>query len=991
MLDPPQAPKSMAPAAPGCLHEPVDYAVLGQLRVGDPDGDLTPPGQRARDLLAVLLTRRGRIVEPQVLLDLVWGPEAADLTVAVVHTVVARLRRTLGKDAIETTGRGYRIANARVDEDRFVDLVERAQRCRTEAPEQAIDLARQALAIWRSDTAFADISEHLVGAELGRLAKRRDAAIELLAELLLADEGTAEVDEAVRWCEALVAREPMLESAHELLMLGYWRAGRQAEALSVFEELRVLLRDELGVDPSAAIRDLHHRMLSQDPDLDGDHRRRQTQPAPTPPAPTTPLVGRDDAVAQVLDLLDERRLVVITGLGGVGKSRMLSELHRRLGPETVSAFVDLATLDDEADLGDMVESLARALRTPVDRDDLSGSLVTALGRRELLLIIDEAERCTDPLADLVTQLLPSCPGITVLAASRRPLGAVGETVVPLHPLPVPGPDADVGEVAATASVRLLRARISDHAALVSFGDRETLLLGRLARRADGLPLALELLAGYAGTHSLAELDALLDAPTDLAAHDVGRPARHQSLRETIQWSVERLPPDHRRVLRRLGVFAGSFDVAAAIAVAGPDCRDVDRVTRALVREGLIQARREDDLLLFRLPRAVRDFAAAELAVTAELSGARARHRRWHATERWSDELRNSELIADVRQHYPDYLAALRSALEDRDGDTVAAIVFTLGRYWGYDSTVPVGQRWFADVLGSGLADPRGEARIRVMLGNLVVHSDQARALAELDAAVGVLDPDEDSGFLVTAHLLRSLAHFSNGEWEEAVSTAQQAVDVAERADQARHADALGVLALAQATVQPEAAATSAARAWALASASGNPASQASVATNVALALLDLDRADEALVVLRRAAADMEGELPLFLVFNTGWAELATGDRRAALAAFGRVVRACADDPGTRTTAEALAGAACALAGEDHPVTAELAAGAHELATRTGLAMQPFQQAMLDRVRDRHPWITVAWPDTTPRLGRYLSGLLDDRAEGPTDPSPTVTG
>jgi predicted ATPase/DNA-binding SARP family transcriptional activator len=958
----------------------VEYGVLGQLMVSSSGQDVTPSGQRARDLLATLLVKRDQSVDPLLLLDLVWGGESAPPEASVVHTVVARLRRTLGRDAIETTGRGYRLRPETTDEQTFMDLVAQAERARTGEPDRAIGLLREALGLWRADRAYADITDELVVAEVARLREVRAAATENLGELLLERGAKTDVEELILLAEEFVGREPMLERAHELLMLGLFRAGRQVEALVAYDRLRVMLRDELGVDPSASTRQLHQQMLDQDPGLQVVAPRPPRRARPTPPAPTTPLVGREEELDRVLTLLDDRRLVVLTGLGGVGKSRLLSEVHRRLDDGQQSAFLDLATIED-AERDDLVEALGRTLEISLDADDALGSVARSLAPLDLVLMIDEAERSTTPLAELLGGLLGRCPSLRVLAASRRPLGVVGETNVALDPLPVPPSGADVETTAASASVRLLRARIGDHAPALVLGDAELPLLGRLARRADGLPLALELLAGYAGTHSLSELDAVLDTPTELASDEEGRPERHRTLRDTILWSVERLAEGHREVLRRLGIFSASFDLSAALAVVGGDAPDVDRAVRSLVREGLIQARREDGALLLRLPRPVRDLAWSGLVEHDELAAARARHRRWYATERWRDELRNDALLADMRRHYPDYLVALRTGLEDGDGDAVGAVALTLGRFWGFTDMASVGVRWFEEVLRSGLATPIVEARIRAMRAHLAVHVDPPGVREDLAAALPVLVAEDDAPFLVTAYIIQALEGHASGELEPAAVAARLAVEASSRAAPERQADALGVLALVESSIDPVAAADAAQLAWGRARSCGNPASRASVATNVALALLELGRATEALTLLRGAAAEMGAEaVPLFLVFNTAWAELACGAPEAALTGFTHVLAATGDVPGDRRAAEALTGAACALAELDRPQAPEVVAGAREMLTRSGLTLQEFQRSRLERAgAATAPWSGVAWPEHDVALGLHLTSLVTGSA------------
>ncbi|WP_395693441.1 BTAD domain-containing putative transcriptional regulator [Nocardioides sp.] len=926
-------------------------------------------------MLALLLARCDQPVDPQVILDLVWGDQALPLDVSVVHTTVARLRRAIGSDQIETTDRGYRLRAGTTDESAFSDHVARAERLRQGDPDRAIQLYREALGLWRADRAYADVTDHLVAAEVAKLGEWRSAASQALAELLMERGEAEDLYEVVRLTRDFVEREPLHERAHELYMLGLWRAGRQAEALATYERFRLMLRDELGIDPSASTAQLHSQMLAQDPTLEPARRSPTRRLRPAPPAPTTPLVGREVELATTLKMLSERRLVVVTGLGGVGKSRLLREVHQALHDDREVAYLDLGTTGPLT-RRDLVEAIGQALEVGLNIDDPLGSLVQEFGPQPSLLILDEAERSMEPVAEVAGELLARCPSLRLLVASRRPLGIVGETTVPLEPLPVPAEDADLSEVAASDAVRLLNERITDLAPAENIGSEDLMLLGRLARRVDGLPLALELLAGYAGTHALPELEDVLKEPIELTSVDAGRPERHRTLRDTILWSVDRLPPGHRQVLRRLGVFSGSFDLAAARAVVGPDCDDVENTTRALVREGLVQARREGPGLVLRLPTAVRELAAAGLDEKNELADAQARHRRWHAAERWRGELRSEAMLLDMRYRYPDYLAALRSGLEDRDRATVGPIAMTLSRYWGFIEMIAVGARWLEEVLTSGLLSPLDEARLRTMRAHLVVHHDPVGTQRDLSAALPVLEAENDTASLVTAHIISALERFESGDLEAATASGERAVAAASQATQERQADAYGILALVQASTDAEAARVSAKEAWSRASGSGNPASRASVATNVSLALMEIGDATQALTLLRRAAGEMNPEaVPTFLVFNTSWAELLCGDPASAWLGFTGSLWAYGEALGDRFAAEAFAGAACALSDLDRPEAAELLAGATELLLRNEQVLQPWQTSRLERARARTaPWAAIAWPDGSVELGRHLATL-----------------
>lgn len=243
--------------------------VLGPIRVGGA-GDLREPrGARPRDVLAVLLSRRGRPLPAEVLLDLVWGDEAPGLTAATVHTVVARLRRQLGDGLVETNHVGYLIPSAiSTDADRLTELATAAQEAELagRATERE-ELCRLALDLWQGSTPYDGVPDDLVLAERVRLEELHRRLRADLAEVLLASPKPSALDEAMPLARDLWESNPLDERAAGLLMRTLFRRQRQAEALEVFDSIRRTLRDELGVDPGPSLRDLHARLLAQDATL----------------------------------------------------------------------------------------------------------------------------------------------------------------------------------------------------------------------------------------------------------------------------------------------------------------------------------------------------------------------------------------------------------------------------------------------------------------------------------------------------------------------------------------------------------------------------------------------------------------------------------------------------------------------------------------------------------------------------------------------------
>ena len=554
------------------LHEPVLVRVLGPLRVEVDSRAAVPRGSRPRDLLAVLLARRGRAVPAEVLLELVWGDDARRLTATTVHTVVARLRRHLGGDLVRTTDAGYLVPHdVATDADTFAGLV-------ASGADHGASGLREALDLWVGDTAYEGVRDELVLAERTRLGDLHRRARADLATVLLDSGGEAEALEALALARALVVADPLDEAAAVLAMRAAYRAQRQGEALEVHDTLRRTLRDELGVAPGRAVRELHARVLAHDPTLDhpsaptsepaGDAsattrgRGVALHPGRLVPVPASPTVGREDDVAAVLAALaDGRRLVTVTGPGGVGKSRLLADVGAALQPHGEVVHVALG-----AHAALAVDELAAASPSPPACPSPATTrwpaLSAALRSSTATILADEAEWVLGSAAELTSALLAGCPGLRVVVTSRVPLSVVGERVVVLEPLPTPEPDASDAAVCASPAVRMLAERLADHGA---GPPPQRLERGRPPRPRRGGPPRRRPAAGprarrrCRGPRSDRQrpprawpVTPSTSRPTTVATTATG------SLRDALTWGVGRLGPEGRVVLRRLGVFVGPF-------------------------------------------------------------------------------------------------------------------------------------------------------------------------------------------------------------------------------------------------------------------------------------------------------------------------------------------------------------------------------------------------------------------------------------------------
>ena len=896
-----------------------------------------------------------------------WGEDARALTTSAVHTVVARLRRRHGAGLVATSDAGYLVpADVGTDADLFAALAGSAHdaACDEDAG-QCEALCRQALALWDGDTAYEGLRTELVLAERTRLDELHRRVRADLAECLLrADATRTDLEESLAVTRGLLDDNPLDEGAAALAMRAAYRLGRQADALELHEVLRRTLRDELGVSPGPGVSEVYARVLAHDAALGADGaeppprrgRAVSVHPGRRVPVPPSPTVGRAAEVAAVVDALRRgRRLVTVTGPGGVGKSRLLADVGAALGPEEDVVHVDLSA---HAGLtpAELAAGVAVTTGLPLEGDDEVVALVRALRSADLTVLVDEAEWVLESTAEVAAAVLAGCPGVRLVVTSRTPLAVVGERVVVLEPLPTADPEGDLEGVRASPAVRLLAERLADRGSapsgdLDAWPDSEVRVLGRVARRVDGLPLALELVAGSSATVPIARLLDLVGSPLDLVPDARGLPDRHHSLRETLSWSLDRLDPGTRAVLRRVSVFAGPFTGTAARAVAGGEPAEVDRAVRVLARDNLLRVERSATSLSFRALRTVRDLGLEELAASGEVPLTRSRHRRWFAGI-WRDAPLSDALVEHVGRTYDDHLEALAMALEVGDDPAAADLTTTLSRRWQFVETMGPGLHWTAAVLARPGVTPRQRARLRVARAGFLQSADWGPA--EHDRLAADLDGDADWGTLLA--LVSGITAYGEGDTRAARARLAEAEHLARTGAPHHVAEVVATRAAVDAADgHTEAALAGAHEAMARVGATSSAVQLVTVVPKVALALLECGRSREALDLLTSSAADAGdrfGMRPTSTVaMNTGWAALGVDDPATALEWFRQAIVGPQAAVGANALGEAACGAGAAMALLDHPAAPEVLGLGVWLHTRAGQALPPALDRHVRRATD----------------------------------------
>ncbi|MGW3177379.1 BTAD domain-containing putative transcriptional regulator [Streptomyces sp. NPDC001153] len=632
------------------------FCILGETRAHRDDGTAVPLGGPARRaLLALLLLRPGAVVPAERLAE--ETNPAAPLSAHALQSQVSRLRAALGSAApIERTGAGYRIAVPydTVDAGRFERLTRDGRDALTTGdPAGAAALLREALALWQGP-ALADLPDSATAqAAAVRLEELRLTALE---DRLEADLARGEHRSAVAELRALAGRHPLRERPAALLIRALAADGSRAAALTVYEDTRRHLADELGADPSPELTALHQELLRSSPG----------RPTPArPPAQLTALIGRDSEVGELHTVLQRARLVTLTGPGGVGKTR-LAVAAAGAEPGEV-CFVPLAPLRDHTALP---EALLAALGLPgaglhlgADGPAPADRLATALSDRALLLILDNCEHLLDGAATLTARLLTACPRLRVLATSREPLGIIGEHLHPVRPLT---PDA---------AVRLF----TDRAAAVRPGltvAQDT--VRRLCAALDNLPLSVELAAARLRTLDLDDLVRCLDDRLGMAARGARTAdGRHRTLRSVVGWSWELLTAPERRAARRFSVFVSGATAPTARHVCGTD----PDILESLADKSLL----EHTDGRYRMLETVRTYAAEQLDAADDPSAvhrAHAQHfldlvRTADAQLRGADQL---DWLARLTTEHDDLIAAVGRSVAAPTPETALALIAAAAHY-----------------------------------------------------------------------------------------------------------------------------------------------------------------------------------------------------------------------------------------------------------------------------------------------------------------------
>ncbi|HEY4440250.1 MAG TPA: BTAD domain-containing putative transcriptional regulator, partial [Candidatus Elarobacter sp.] len=401
----------------------------------------------------------------------------------------------------------------------------------------------------------------------------REMQATLLTRLIHACREGHKFERAAEYAQELLRHDPFREDALRALMELRYESGDRARALQDYRVFAERLEKELGVEPMAETRSTFARIAAAKghPAAAEPVAVLHQRPPHNLSPPLTSFRSRDEELAALTSLVAERRLVTITGTGGVGKTRLATESGYRL----LDAFRDGVWIVELSDITDprlVAETTARTLGME-DRSEQPS--FAALYLRRCLVIFDNCEHVLDAVGATVRRLLKECPEVSVIATSREPLRVRGERVVMLEPLLVPADLEGVGPIAAlvraSPAAQLFLERATELSPKFRAPERpdDWRALATTVRRLNGIPLAIELAAARTNVLSIERIAQSLDDRFSLLTRGARTDLpRHQTMQACFDWSYELLAPDEQREFRSLSVFAGGFTLDAAAFVAG---------------------------------------------------------------------------------------------------------------------------------------------------------------------------------------------------------------------------------------------------------------------------------------------------------------------------------------------------------------------------------------------------------------------------------------
>lgn len=506
------------------------------------------------------------------------------------------------------------------------------------------------------------------------------------------------------WSERWIKLGQKPETAYRALMSAHAAKGNMSKVAATYERCVKSLQ-EFGIDPSEQTRALYERLKSGRETSEAvpavQAQEKQAAKRTNLPIPLTSFIGREKEVDKVVHMLNENRLVTLLGSGGVGKTRLAIQASYNVLDQFKDGiwWIDLVGLNDDLLVP---KEVARILNLS-DRSDqpVTDQLVSQLGSKQMLLVLDNCEHLASSCAKLADRLLSSCAHLRILATSRENLDIFGEAAWHVPSLSLPGTESSWQELDQFESVRLFLERARVIQSQFRLNDRNAKPVVQICQRLGGIPLAIELAAARVKMMSVEEIASRLDDRFELLTSG-SRAAlpRHQTLRATIDWSYDLLTEPERALFRRLAVFVYGFTLAGVEAVC--DLQELKRgeilnLLGRLVDKSLVNAGQSaTSTTRYRMLETIHEYARKKLEESGEAVELRNRHLNYFVdlAERAEKNTFGSESVSYHRlldEELDDIRAAMEWSIHSRQATKAFRLSAALYYFW-YNRSL-LGREW----------------------------------------------------------------------------------------------------------------------------------------------------------------------------------------------------------------------------------------------------------------------------------------------------------
>ena len=730
--------------------------------------------RKAKTLVKLLALAPGHRLHREVVVDRLWPDTEPQVAANNLHQIVHTIRRMMGPESITLSDDVVRLCPAG---GLSVDVNVFEQAAATARSGSGITALQQALQLWTGPLLPEDqYAEWAL--EHGERLTETHAALATLLGSKLSEQGNHEA--ALALVEPLASSRPLDEQLHRVLIEALAGFGRRWEAVEAYERLRAALDEAYAAEPEPETKTLYRQLLTGG----------KPMPTTTPhnlPGSSTSFIGRRRLLGELSASLGRTRLLTLTGVGGVGKSRLALELGRLVGAGTELPdgvwLVELAGVQDPEVLASTVASAVgitlRNGRPP------RTALAEQLGSRALLLIMDNCEHLLNACCSLLDEVLAQCPNINIVTTSREPLALPGEMVYRVPSLELPsGAHVDIRELSRLEAVQLFVERAWLTAPSFRLNTRTAGPVAEICHRLDGIPLALELAAARLAHFTVKELaDGLGDALTLLGQRGRGRLDRQQTLAATLDWSHGLLEVEEQTIFRRLAVFAGGFNLDAAAAVCDGPGPLVTAVISRLVDKSLVHAETSARKTRYRLLEVVRQYAETQLNKAGEQAACRTHHLEWYSVAAAAhDPDRGAAVVGEPSDWFDveqDNLRAASAAALATDPTLALQLATSTWRFWVNRGLISEGARSLTLALNA--SKDRSALRARALAAMSVMLIRQAKA-TELTAIgeeiVDLLNEHGDARERAHGYHQRALLTFMSGDWGLAQTQSDEALRVA---------------------------------------------------------------------------------------------------------------------------------------------------------------------------------------------------------------------